>query len=209
MQIKLQNIINTLNGKMGNFRNYIKTAQTTIENKIEEIQVKMYQIEEYTTQLREDINQTLQNTREELEKFGHKISYFQATMDEKVDTASTRLKQHTVLQEANLSSTHALEQRHLFQQNIKTDIENSIQEAIHEHILPLIEKMKKNGENSLLNIEAMHNKLIQDIEECMQNLSQIHQETIPYPSSTIPTQNLQNTTRDRYGKIQIRTSTFQ
>jgi len=67
-----------------------------------------------------------------------------------------------------------------------------------------MKQMRETGDQTLLNIEAMHNDIALDIEDCMSyqpsTVQQEHFQPLP-----LPTDNLDHPIRDRYGKASIRT----
>ncbi len=104
----------------------------------------------------------IKNAREEMENICHNISYYHATMEEKVDDATTRISHHINIQETKISR-YIQQQRQLIQQNIQNDFKTAIHQAIQEYIEPLMENSKLTGDNVLLSIKTMQNDIVQDI----------------------------------------------
>jgi hypothetical protein len=153
----LHRFIDTYNAKMGDFGNYIKSTQQHLTERIQNITGSLDSFDAQLTAFDHQYHTTIENANKEVQEMDAKISYFNTILDQRIDTAVSRVSQQVTHYQLQLTKW-TKEHYEKFQKEIQVDICNAVQTSIDSQLAPLFdqqtEALEQHGESLLTAIET-------------------------------------------------------
>ena len=169
----IHRFLDTYNAKMGAFGNYIKMTQENVTHQCNKIDTQLQVYDQKLKDFTSLFNDVMNNAHKEVQEMDAKVSFFNTTMDQRVDTAASRISQactYYTLQMNKLTATKIEE----FQQEIQQDLHEAVQSSIDNHLAPLFdeqtETIEQHGESLLTTLDAQAQKHTATMEKYVQNM---------------------------------------
>jgi hypothetical protein len=153
----IHRFLDNYNAKMGDFGNYIKSTQQQLNKRVEVVENTMTFFDTQLANFGTVYQKAVDNAHKQVQEMDAKVSYFNTRMDQRVDTALSRVSQQVTHYQLQLVKW-TKEQYERFQNEIQVDLATAVQVSIDSHLAPLFdqqtEALEQHGESLLTAIEA-------------------------------------------------------